>query len=88
MSGLITVQSAPNEQGSLKPRVQFPLDSIHILTLTATKVQSWAIFYSKHEVSGFTIRVCFAREVVDFGLSRRRIENKGHFIATYPIDVG
>lgn len=58
------MQTAPNKQGSLKPRVQFPLDSIHILTLTATKVQSWAIFYSQYEDSGedsgFTIHLYFA----------------------------
>lgn len=38
------MQTAPNKQGSLKPRVQFPLDSIHILTPIKPKVQ-WVEFF-------------------------------------------
>lgn len=39
------MQTAPNKQGSLKPRVQFPLDSIHILTPIKLKVQWAEIFF-------------------------------------------
>lgn len=38
------MQTAPNKQGSLKPRAQFPLDSLPTLTPIKPKVQ-WVEFF-------------------------------------------
>ena len=55
------MQTAPNKQGSLKPRVQFPLDSVHILTLTGTKVQ-WAEVFLHWDLTNQVF--CFMLRIV------------------------